>query len=56
LAQTDYALAVSAEDLRPAVVLQGRILLVAAARFGATRLLDNTCLDVGPDGVSAALP
>lgn len=56
LGRTDYAAVVHADDLTPAATLEGRVLLLLAVRFGATRLLDNLCLRLGPEGVSEALP
>ena len=56
LGRTDYLEAASAEDLRPLTVLQGRVLLLLAVRFGQTRLLDNACLDVGVAAAARALP
>jgi len=56
LAQTEYAMVVSAGDLRPVERLEGRILLLLAVRIGGTRLLDNACLDVAVERVTLALP
>jgi pantoate--beta-alanine ligase len=52
----DYVAAVDAARLERPPLLQGRVLLLAAARAGRTRLLDNACLEVGPDACRAALP
>ena len=52
----DYVAAVHADTLEPCPVLGGRILLLLAVRFGATRLLDNACLDITAHGVEPALP
>jgi pantothenate synthetase len=37
----DYAVVVDARTLEPAVSADGELRLLVAARFGATRLLDN---------------
>ncbi len=41
----DYAVAVDADALKPATPLRGTILLALAARFGATRLIDNRLVE-----------
>ncbi|QIA26404.1 pantoate--beta-alanine ligase [Thermaerobacter sp. PB12/4term] len=51
LAEPEYADAVAAETLEPADPVEGEVLLLVAARLGATRLIDNFWLVVGPDGV-----
>lgn len=56
LAQLDYAVVVDAATLAPVTRLAGRVLVAVAARFGATRLLDNCCLAVDDDDVRAVLP
>jgi pantoate--beta-alanine ligase len=42
----DYASVVDADTLRPVECLQGRVLVAVAVRFGGTRLIDNTVLDL----------
>jgi pantoate--beta-alanine ligase len=54
--RVDYAAVVAAETLEPVTAIAGRILILIAVRFGATRLLDNACLEVTATGVRAALP
>jgi pantoate--beta-alanine ligase len=46
LARLDYIEIVDAEALRPVERLQGEILVAVAAYFGATRLIDNTIIQV----------
>jgi pantoate--beta-alanine ligase len=46
LCQTDYAEVVDATDFQPVERLRGRVVLPVAARFGATRLLDNLQLNL----------
>ncbi len=52
----DYAAVVAADTLEPMVRIEGRVLLLVAVRLGATRLLDNACLEVTASGVTSALP
>jgi pantoate--beta-alanine ligase len=56
LVRPDYAVAREARTLQERPVLQGRVLLLVAGRLGPTRLLDNACLEVGPEGCRPALP
>ena len=56
LAWLDYAAVVDVETLDTPARLTGRTLLAVAARFGAARLIDNVCLDIGGDRVEPALP
>jgi pantoate--beta-alanine ligase len=44
----DYAEMVDAFTLKPLNPLQGEILMAVAVKFGATRLIDNILLSVGP--------
>jgi pantoate--beta-alanine ligase len=44
----DYAAVVDADTLEPLTRLKGTVLLALAARFGATRLIDNLQLHVDP--------
>jgi pantoate--beta-alanine ligase len=46
LCQTEYAEVVDADSFQPLDRLRGRVVLPVAARFGATRLLDNISLTV----------
>jgi pantothenate synthetase len=46
LCQTEYAAVVDADSFQPLDRLGGRVVLPVAARFGATRLLDNISLTV----------
>ena len=52
----DYAAIVTADTLEPLARIGGRVLFLVAVRFGATRLLDNACLEVTASGVAPALP
>jgi pantoate--beta-alanine ligase len=45
-ATLDYAAVVDAETLEPLPTLRGRVLLALAVRFGATRLIDNTLIEL----------
>src|SRR5262249_29243706 len=45
-AAPDYAAVVDDDTLRPVERLQGRVLVAVAVRFGGTRLIDNTVLDL----------
>ena len=56
LAQLDYAVVVDAATLAPVAQVAGRVLVAVAARFGATRLLDNCCLEVEGEAVRTVLP
>lgn len=47
-AELDYAVVVSADTLERADPLAGSLRLLAAARFGATRLLDNVGIQLEP--------
>jgi len=49
LAQLDYVAAVGAHSLEPMEVLEGEVRLLAAARFGSPRLLDNVGTNVPPE-------
>lgn len=53
LAQLDYAEVVEAATLVVPERLSGRLRLLAAARFGKARLIDNVGADVPPAGVGA---
>jgi pantoate--beta-alanine ligase len=44
----DYAAVVDADSLRPLERLRGEVLLAVAVKFGATRLIDNLKVTVGP--------
>lgn len=46
----EYVELVDARDLSVPQRVEGKVLLAAAARVGATRLIDNVCLDVRQDG------
>jgi len=46
LAEIDYVEILSIPDLQPLEVLQGRVLIALAVRFGKTRLIDNTIVEV----------
>jgi len=46
LAVIDYIEAVDAETLQDVKLLKGKVLLVLAVKFGATRLIDNIILDI----------
>lgn len=52
----DYAAVVSGDDLRSLETLTGKVLLLVAAHLGATRLLDNACLEIRGAAVAPALP
>lgn len=56
LVRVDYARVVSLDELEPVDPVSGRTLVAVAARVGGTRLIDNLCLEVGPDGVRDTLP
>ena len=56
LGRVDYAAAVTLPDLQPLPTLAGDALLAVAVRFSAVRLLDNACLRVTGDVVTAVLP
>ncbi len=56
LVEPDYVAAVSGDDLHPLETLSGKVLLLVAARLGATRLLDNVCLDIRGAAVAPTLP
>ncbi len=56
LGTVDYAAMVDAERLEPLLTIEGRVLLLVAVRFGATRLLDNLCLRVHGSDVQEELP
>ncbi len=56
LAQLDYAVVVDADTLEPVPIMAGRVLVAVAARFGATRLLDNCCLNISGADVQAVMP
>jgi pantoate--beta-alanine ligase len=56
LVRPDYVAAVSAADLEPPPELQGRVLLLVAARLPSARLIDNLCLEVRGAEVLPALP
>lgn len=56
LGTVDYASIVDAERLEPLQTIEGRVLLLVAVRFGATRLLDNLCLSVHGSDVQEQLP
>ena len=45
-ARVDYVAVVDDETLAPLDVLRGRVLVVAAVYFGATRLIDNVCVEI----------
>ena len=45
-ARIEYIAAVDAETLAPLARLQGRVAVMLAVRFGATRLIDNIVVDV----------
>jgi pantoate--beta-alanine ligase len=47
LAQVEYVELVATGTLTPIARLEGRVLLALAVRFGRTRLIDNTVLDLG---------
>ena len=47
LARVEYVESVATTTLTPVARLQGRVLLALAVRFGRTRLIDNTVLDIG---------
>lgn len=44
-AEIDYIAAVDARDFRPLDVIEGRVLLAAAVRFGQSRLIDNIVVE-----------
>lgn len=46
LADIDYVEILGIPDLKPLKVLKGRILIALAVRFGKTRLIDNTMVEV----------
>jgi len=46
LCQPEYAAVVDADSFQPVERLRGRVVLPVAARFGATRLLDNLQLTI----------
>lgn len=46
LANIDYVEIVNADDLKPVEVIQGRVLIALAVRFGRTRLIDNCIVEV----------
>lgn len=50
----EYAECRSVPDLRRLDELSGRVLIAVAARVGPARLIDNTVLEVGPDGAAEA--
>jgi pantoate--beta-alanine ligase len=50
LARLDYAAVVDAAALQPVARVQGRVLVLVAARLGGTRLLDNLCVRVDDEG------
>ncbi len=54
--RVDYAAVVRAADLEPLTALAGDVLLAVAVRFPTVRLLDNACLRVADDGITAVLP
>lgn len=43
-AEIDYVACVNAESLEPLIEIKGNVLLAVAARWGATRLIDNLCI------------
>ncbi len=50
LAQLDYAVVVRADNLQPLDEVNGDVRLLAAARVGKTRLIDNLGLRVAAPG------
>ncbi len=56
LARVDYASVVDAQCLEPIPVVDGKVLLLLAVRFGQTRLLDNACLRIEGERVLPDLP
>lgn len=46
LAQIDYVEAVNAETLEDSPLLEGKVLIAVAVRFGNTRLIDNVIVEV----------
>jgi pantoate--beta-alanine ligase len=56
LVRVDYARVASLDELAPVDPVAGRVLVAVAARVGATRLIDNVCLEVGPHDVRDTLP
>ncbi len=44
-AEVDYIAAVDVRDFRPLDVIEGRVLLAAAVRFGQSRLIDNIVVE-----------
>jgi pantoate--beta-alanine ligase len=56
LARLDYAAVVDAAALQPVERVQGRVLVLLAARLGGTRLLDNLCVRADEGGLVRDLP
>jgi pantoate--beta-alanine ligase len=56
LVRTDYARVLRLDGLEPSTRVEGRTLVAIAAWVGATRLIDNLCLEVRDDVVLPALP
>ena len=54
--EPDYAAVARDGDLHPLDMLTGKVLLLVAARLGATRLLDNACVEIRGGAVAPALP
>lgn len=48
--EAEYIAAVSAEDLSEPPLLEGEVALLAAARLGRSRLIDNVLVEAGADG------
>ena len=46
LADVDYVEIVDADSLKPVEIVQGRVLIALAVRFGRTRLIDNCIVEV----------
>jgi pantoate--beta-alanine ligase len=49
LAAPDYAEIVDADSFEPVTFLRGGCLALLAARFGATRLIDNMLIETSPE-------
>jgi len=53
--EIDYVEVVDGGTLQPVQSVEGTILLAAAGKLGATRLIDNIALKVGPEGATETL-
>ena len=53
--EIDYVEVVDGGTLQPLQSVDGTILLAAAGKLGATRLIDNIAMKVGPDGAAETL-